>query len=73
MTEHIVPIITLLGVGYTVAAIGFWHSWRRMETKIDKIGDALQQIALILCDRVDWETFNHHKHDSEGRMVHGEK
>lgn len=73
LAEHITGIIALLGIGYSVAAVGFWHSWRRMEVKIDKVGEALQQIALILCDRVDWDTFDHHQHDERGRMVHGDR
>jgi hypothetical protein len=69
MAEVIVAVI--IG-GYVVALTGFWYSWRRMEHKIDKLGEVLEMIITKSYDHVDWETFNHHKHDDQGRMVHGD-
>jgi hypothetical protein len=73
LAEHIIAVVALLAVGWSTAAFMFWHNWTMMEKKLDEVIAALQKIAVTLQDRVDWETFDYHKHDSEGRMVHGEK
>ena len=72
LAEHIVTVVALLIVGWGVAATLMWHSWRDMGNKIEKVGNALQDIAVRLGERVDWTTFNHHQHDAKGRMVHGD-
>ncbi len=73
LAEHIATIVVVLGLFATIAATGAWHSWRRMEKKIDCAIEALNTIALTLCDKVDWETFNYHRHNGDGRMVHGDR
>jgi hypothetical protein len=73
LAEHITTVVALLSLFAGVAAMGAWHSWKRMENKVDKAVEALQDIAKILCDKVDWETFNYHKHNGDGSMIHGNK
>jgi len=72
LSEHISTVEALLAIGWTVAAAFMWYSLRDVLKKIEVIGQSLNKIALLLTDRVDWDTFNHHKHDVEGRMVHGD-
>ena len=72
LAEHITAVEGILAIGWTIAAAFMWYSLRDVLKKIEVIGQSLHKIALVLTDRVDWDTFDHHKHDSEGRMVHGD-
>lgn len=71
LAEHVGPLVSVLSLGWIVAAVVLWHAWRDRGRKLDDLTAALRELVERICDRVDWDTFNHHKHNGDGSMVHG--
>jgi len=45
LVEHFPTIIALLGLLATVCVFLFWHMFRRMEGKLDKVADSMSNVV----------------------------